>query len=112
MWVKDTTGGMAATQTTPLNVTDPATTGPYYVEIVSSREVKLVLFSSNVTSLGRQRFRCTSQESGLSASMMLAESNYILIAGVGVPTVCHNRVISYSSQIHSSCYTTLSNHLQ
>ena len=53
---------------------DPATTGPCYVETVSSREVKLVLFSSNVTSLGRQRLRCTSQESGLSASMMLAQN--------------------------------------
>ena len=68
VWTMDGIG-----KSTLLNITDPATSGPYFIETISSREVRFVLFSSRASSLGRQRLKCMSQESGINASMLLAQ---------------------------------------
>lgn len=65
--------------TVPVNDTNPQTTGPFYVVLVSSREVRLRVFSGRIMD---HELRCMSQESGLAASMLLTTtSNDKKIAG-------------------------------
>ena len=65
----------------PITAMTPEGEEPYYVETVSSRELRLVLISKRVAALNTSRkLECLSSESGTIASMTLTtESNYVLL---------------------------------
>lgn len=65
----------------PITATSPEGEEPYYVETVSSRELRLVLISMRIAALNTSRkLECVSSESGTIASMTLTtESNYVLL---------------------------------